>query len=268
MKIALAAVDMKIVSKEERRHDIAAFVDEAGGAGCRMILFPEYVNCQRTKEAVADWDAGHEADCFALHAESVPDGPCSRVISEKCRQHKTWCAYGINEKAADGKLTNSYVLVDPAGQIAGRHIKTHLPLCERGFTAGDELTLLDSPLGKLGVLTCWEIHYPELTRLYQILGADVLVFPTAQHDSFAITLARVRAYDANRPMLALSFVWPEQLESERPCGTAWIDEKGNIIARSENRRQLLVVDFPIRKGCNDTRFDLRRPQVYRRIVEP
>ncbi len=70
MRIALAAVDMKIVTQDARRHDIAAFLDEAAAAGCQMVFFPEYVNCQRTTEAVADWDAGHENDCFAI--EEMP----------------------------------------------------------------------------------------------------------------------------------------------------------------------------------------------------
>jgi predicted amidohydrolase len=267
MKIGLAAVDMKIVTKEARREDIGAFIDEAAAAGCEMVFFAEYVNCQRTAEAVCTWDAGHEHDCFALHAEPVPEGPCAKVIIEKCRQHGVWCGFGINEKTPDGRVINTFALVDPQGRITGRHIKTHLPVCEEGITPADELTLLDSPLGKLGVLTCWEIQYPELVRMYQILGADVLVFPTTQHENFAMSVARVRAFDANRPMLALSFVWPEQPDDKRPLGTAYIDEKGNVVAQSENRRHLLVVDVPIQKGCNDIRFALRRPQVYRRIVE-
>jgi predicted amidohydrolase len=267
MKIGLAAVDMNIVTKEVRRRDVAAFIDEAAAAGCRMVFFPEYVNCQRTAETVADWDAGHENDCFAMHAEPVPDGPCATVVVEKCRQHGIWCGFGINEKRPDGSVINTFALVDPAGRIVDRHIKTHLPTCEEGLTPADELTLLDSPLGRLGVLTCWEIQYPELLRMYQILGADILVFPTAQHEPFALELARVRAYDANRPMLALSYVWSEKPAEQRPLGTAYIDEKGNVLARSENRRVLLVVDVPVKKGCNDIRFALRRPQVYRRIVE-
>lgn len=267
MKIGLAALSMDIVSKDTRRQDIAAFIDQAADAQCQMIFFPEYVNCQRTKETVADWDAGHEHDCFARHVESVPGGPTARLIMQKCKDRSIWCAFGINEKASDGSLINSFLLVEPHGRVAGRHVKTHLPDCEEGFIAADELETIDSPLGKLGVLTCWEIHYPELTRLYQILGADVLVFPTTQHDTFALTLARARAFDANRPMLALSFVWPEKPDAERPLGAAYIDEKGNVLALSPNRRHLLVVDVPVKKGCNDDRFARRRPNVYRKIVE-
>ncbi len=267
MKVGLAAIDMEIVTKEQRRRDIAAFIDEAAGAGCEMILFPEHVNCQRTCEAVADWDAGHENDCFAMHAEPVPDGPAARMIVDKCRQHRIWCGFGINEKTPDGRVLNSFLLVDPNGRIAGRHVKTHLPACEEGFTPGDHLETIDSPLGRLGVLTCWEIHYPELVRMYQILGADVLVFPTAAHDHFTLMLARVRAHDANRPMLALSYVWTEKDESDRPCGAALIDEKGTVVAQSANRRDLLVVDVPVRKGRNDARFAGRRPELYGLITD-
>jgi predicted amidohydrolase len=267
MKIGLAAVDMKIVAKESRRHDIAAFIDQAADAGCQMVFFPEYVNCQRTKEAVADWDAGDPNTVFARHAEAVPGGPACKVILGKCRERAIWCGFGLNERTDNGCVINSFLLVDSQGRIAGRHVKTHLPECEEGITPADELETIDSPLGKLGVLTCWEAQYPELVRMYQILGADLLVFPTAQHEPFALTIARVRAYDANRPLLALSYVWAEKPDSDRPCGAAYIDEKGEVLARSENHRHLLVVDVPVKKGANDVRFERRRPHVYRRIVE-
>jgi predicted amidohydrolase len=267
MKIGLAAVDMNIVSKEQRRNDIAAFLDESAAAGCRMIFFPEYVNCQRTAEAVADWDAGHDRECFAMHGEPVPDGPVAGLIHARCARHGIWCGYGINEKRPHWTIYNSYILADPTGRIAGRHIKTHLPPCEEGITAADELQLIDSPLGKLGVLTCWEIQYPELTRMYQILGADMLVYPTVQYEPFALTVARVRAYDANRPMLAITFVWPDRPEPVRSFGAAHIDEHGNVLAQAEDRRHLLVVEVTAREGCDDERFARRRPEVYRRIVE-
>lgn len=268
MKIGLAAVDMQIVSKEARRQDIARFIDEAADAGCEMVFFPEYVNCQRTSEAVADWDAGRENQVFLLHAEPVPDGPAAKVIADKCRQRRIWCAAGINEKCSDGKVINAYLVFDPQGRVTDRHVKTQLPPCEEGLTPGDEAGLLCTPLGRLGTFTCWEIHYPELGRLYQILGADLLVFPTAQNDAFALEIARVRAHETNRPMLALAYVWPEKPEGERPMGVGYIDEKGTVMAKANDRRQLLVVDVPVRKGVNDIRFETRRPHVYRRIVEP
>jgi predicted amidohydrolase len=74
MKIGLAAVDMQIVPKEQRRRDVTAFIDEAAAASCRMVLFPEYVNCQRTKEAADEWDAGRIDGLFARHGEEVPGG--------------------------------------------------------------------------------------------------------------------------------------------------------------------------------------------------
>lgn len=175
--------------------------------------------------------------------------------------------YGIPERLPDGRVQNTYALVSPQGRIAGRHVKTHLPSCEDHIVPADELELIDSPLGRLGVLTCFELHIPELTRLYQILGADVLVFPTTEYEPFVLTEARVRAKDAHRPLLALAYAWAEKPEAQRPLGSAYIDQNGTVVAQSRNRRDLLVVDVPVRKGVNNDEFARRRPHVFRRIVE-
>lgn len=267
MRIGLAAVDMLVVPKEQRRRDVAAFIDEAAAAQCGMILFPEYVNCQRTKEAADEWDAGRIEGLFARHGEDVPDGPMTRVVVDKCVERRIWCGFGINERRPDGKVQNSFLLIDPQGRIAGRHVKTHLPPSEDCLVAGQAAWPIDSPLGKLGVLTCYELYFPELARLYQVLGADVLVYPSADNTPFVTTIARVRAYDSCRPLLVLGYTWQGKSQDEAPCGAAYIDEKGNVVARSENCRQLLVVDLPVRPGQNNEPFARRRPDIYRRIVE-
>jgi predicted amidohydrolase len=267
MKIALAAVDMEIVAKEARRRDVIAFIAEAAAAGCEMIFFPEYVNCQRTKEAADEWDAGRIDGLFARHGEPVPDGPMAQVVTAACRQRGIWCGFGVNEQMADGKVRNCFALVDAAGSVVDRHIKTHLPPSEDCLMAGEAVSVIESPLGKLGVLTCYELYYPELARLYQVLGADVLLYPTADGSPFVKTIARVRAHDACRPLLMLGYTWPAKSAEQAPCGAVHIDEKGTIVAQSENRRQLLVVDVPVRPRLNNEQFARRRPEIYRQIVE-
>jgi predicted amidohydrolase len=267
VKIGLAAVSMDIVTKEARRRDVAAFIDEAAAARCQMVFFPEYVNCQRTKEAADEWDAGQIDGLFARHGERVPDGPMARVVVEKCIERQIWCGFGVNERRPDGKVQNCFVLVDPKGCIAGRHVKTHLPPSEDCLVPGETASLMDSPLGKLGVLTCYELYFPELARLYQVLGADLLLNPTADNNTFVTTIARVRAHDSCRPLLVLGYTWPAKSKDEAPCGAAYIDEKGNVVAQSENRRQLLAVDVPVRPAQNNEQFARRRPHVYRQIVE-
>jgi len=268
MRIGLAAVSMELVSKQRRLQDLAAFFDEAAQAGCEMLFFPEYVNCQRTAEAAREWDAGRIAGLFARHAERVPEGPTASVIIEQCKRCGLWCGFGISERHPDGRCTNSFVLVNPAGEIAGRHIKTHLPPSEDCLAPADSLETLDSPLGALGVLICYELYFPELARLYQILGADILCYPTADNSPMVFTIAQVRALETHRPMLVVGYTWPEKPSPDAPCGCGYIDSEGRVVARSENRRQLLVVDVPRQAACDDERFRRRRPEMYGRLCEP
>jgi N-carbamoylputrescine amidase len=87
------------------------------------------------------------------------------------------------EKAIDGVYYNSSVVFD-RGKIAGKYRKTHIPddpgFYEKFyFTPGDKIEPIQTSLGKLGVLICWDQWYPEPARIMALKGAEILIYPTA-----------------------------------------------------------------------------------------
>ena len=87
------------------------------------------------------------------------------------------------EKVMDGIYYNTAVVFD-RGEIAGKYRKTHIPddpgFYEKFyFTPGDEIEPIDTSVGRLGVLVCWDQWYPEPARIMALKGAEILIYPTA-----------------------------------------------------------------------------------------
>ncbi len=101
-----------------------------------------------------------------------------------------------------GEVFNSSVLIGPTGEILGRYRKTH-PFCSELFsrggwvTPGDQVAVVDTELGKIGMIICFDGDYPELSRIQALLGAEIIARPSAllrSADIWELT-NRARAYD-------------------------------------------------------------------------
>jgi len=87
------------------------------------------------------------------------------------------------EKVMDGIYYNTAVVLDK-GMVAGKYRKTHIPddpgFYEKFyFTPGDEIEPIDTSIGRLGVLVCWDQWYPEAARIMALKGAEIIIYPTA-----------------------------------------------------------------------------------------
>lgn len=120
---------------------------------------------------------------FSL-AESVP-GPVTETLGEVAADLGVVIVASVFEKRAAGLYHNTAVVLDADGTLAGRYRKMHIPddpgFYEKFyFTPGDlGFTPIDTAVGRLGVLVCWDQWYPEAARLMALAGAEVLLYPTA-----------------------------------------------------------------------------------------
>lgn len=117
-------------------------------------------------------------------AETIP-GPSTGFYSEIAANHKIVLVTSLFEKRAPGLYHNTAVVFDTDGSIAGKYRKMHIPddpaYYEKFyFTPGDlGFEPIQTSLGKLGVLVCWDQWYPEAARLMALKGAEILIYPTA-----------------------------------------------------------------------------------------
>ncbi len=153
-----------------------ARITEAAAAGAELVLLQELHN---TRYFCQTEDTAH----FDL-AEPVP-GPSSERLAEAAKTHGCVVVASLFERRAAGLYHNTAVVLDSDGRIAGRYRKMHIPddpgYYEKFyFTPGDTgFEPIDTRVGRLGVLVCWDQWYPEAARLMALAGAELLLYPTA-----------------------------------------------------------------------------------------
>ena len=117
-------------------------------------------------------------------AQPIP-GPATAILAEVAKEEKIVIVATIFEERAPGLYHNTAVVFDKDGSIAGKYRKMHIPddpgFYEKYyFTPGDlGFTPIETSIGKLGVLICWDQWYPEAARLMALAGAEILIYPTA-----------------------------------------------------------------------------------------
>ena len=144
--------------------------------GAELVVLQELHNglyfCQTENTEVFD------------QAEPVP-GPSTEVFGALAKELGVVLVLSLFEKRAPGLYHNTAVVIEKDGTIAGKYRKMHIPddpaYYEKFyFTPGDlGFEPIDTSVGKLGVLVCWDQWYPEAARLMAMKGAELLIYPTA-----------------------------------------------------------------------------------------
>lgn len=117
-------------------------------------------------------------------AEPIP-GPSTQMFGELARQYGVVIVTSLFERRAPGLYHNTAVVIERDGTIAGKYRKMHIPddpaYYEKFyFTPGDlGFKPIDTSVGRLGVMVCWDQWYPEAARLMALRGAEMLIYPTA-----------------------------------------------------------------------------------------
>ena len=117
-------------------------------------------------------------------AETIP-GPSTNYFGELARQLGVVIVTSLFERRAPGLYHNTAVVIERDGSIAGTYRKMHIPddpaYYEKFyFTPGDlGFQPIDTSVGRLGVMVCWDQWYPEAARMMALAGAELLIYPTA-----------------------------------------------------------------------------------------
>lgn len=149
---------------------------ELASKGAQLIVLQELHNslyfCQE-----------ENVDTFDL-AEPIP-GPSTELFGQLARELNVVIVTSLFERRAAGLYHNTAVVIERDGSIAGKYRKMHIPddpaYYEKFyFTPGDlGFKPIDTSVGRLGVLVCWDQWYPEAARLMALQGAEILIYPTA-----------------------------------------------------------------------------------------
>ena len=161
---------------QDNRQRLAESIRSLAKQGAELIVLQELHNslyfCQT-----------ENVDLFDL-AETIP-GPSTDFFGALARELQVVIVTSLFERRAPGLYHNTAVVLEKDGSIAGKYRKMHIPddpaYYEKFyFTPGDlGFHPIQTSVGRLGVLVCWDQWYPEAARLMALQGADMLIYPTA-----------------------------------------------------------------------------------------
>lgn len=182
MKIKIGAVSMPaIADKQKNIEKHLFFIEDAAKQGINLLVFPEGSISGWTKEftvGAIDPDTSY----YEISAsEYIPEGSSTKLMIEQAKKYNMYICFGLFEKDKlhCEKVYNTAVLVGPDGFI-GKYHKVHLVGTEQlYFFTGNSFQVFDTPIGKIGLMICYDQAFPEAARCLKLLGAEIVLCPTA-----------------------------------------------------------------------------------------
>ena len=260
-----------VADRTDNMMRLAKGIEDLAKRGAELIVLQELHNslyfCQ--VEDVNNFDL----------AEPIP-GPSTGFYGELARQFGVVIVTSLFEKRAAGLYHNTAVVIEKDGTIAGKYRKMHIPddpaYYEKFyFTPGDlGFHPIETSVGKLGVLVCWDQWYPEAARLMALQGAEMLIYPTAigyaeedtpeeqqrQREAWT-TVMRGHAVANGLPVIAVNRVGFEPDPSNQTPGIQFwgssfvAGPQGELFYRaSENEEESLVVEIDMERSENVRRW--------------
>ena len=250
---------------------LKANIEDCASKGAQLVVLQELHNslyfCQTEDTRLFDL------------AESIP-GPSTRFFGDIARSLEIVLVTSLFEKRASGLYHNTAVVFDTDGNIAGKYRKMHIPddpaYYEKFyFTPGDlGFEPIQTSIGKLGVLVCWDQWYPEAARLMALKGADILIYPTAigwessdtedeknrQRDAWIIS-QRGHAVANGLPVVSVNRTGYEpdpsgQTGGIRFWGSSFVaGPQGEFLAQaSDSQEENLIVEIDLNRSENVRRW--------------
>lgn len=204
-------------STDENLRAFAALIDKAGVQKADIVCLPEGATIVGTPHN------------YVSGSEPLP-GPTTKYLGEIAKKNNLYIIAGLLEKEGD-IVYNTAVLIDRQGKLAGKYRKTSLPREEidGGVTPGNSFPVFDTDFGRIGIMICWDVTFPEPARALASQGAEVIFLPIWGGD---IALAKARAIE-NQVYL---------VSSTYDMVTAVFDLEGNVVKQARDDKEVVVVD--------------------------
>ena len=252
--------------RENNRQRLAEKIRQLSGQDAELIVLQELHNglyfCQT-----------EDVDTFD-QAEPIP-GPSTEFYGNLARELQVVIVTSLFERRAAGLYHNTAVVMEKDGTIAGKYRKMHIPddpaYYEKFyFTPGDMgFHPIDTSVGRLGVLVCWDQWYPEAARLMALQGAELLIYPTAigydarddeaeqerQREAWT-TVMRGHAVANGLPVVAVNRVGEEHSTLHTPhssisfWGSSFVaGPQGEMLYRAPKDEEVsVIVDVDLRRS--------------------
>ncbi len=242
MKFKVALLQMEVSrEKEKNLEKIAGMCREAASRGVKLVVAPEYAMASLKREEMP-----------IVVAEDL-QGSFVKRLREIAREHEVYLVVGIYEKAAGEKAHSTAVMINPEGEIIATYRKLHLYDAmevkeSEKIIAGDDITApVKTELGMIGMEICYDLRFPEITRILALKGADIIAVSSAWFagplkEEHWLTLLKVRALENGVYMLGANQT------GRLRCGrSAVVDPMGVVVAEAGEEEKVLVAEVDLER---------------------
>ena len=243
-RMALCQMDV-VDHKEKNVAKALKMLDKAAIGGADVAVLPEMFNCP------------YDNSKFSEYAESIPDGQTVKAISQKAGELGIYIVAGSIPEREGTSLYNTSLVFDRQGKNIGRHRKMHLFDIDikdkirfvesEVLSYGKEITVVDTEFCKIGIAICYDVRFPELSRLMALEGAEVIIIPGAFNmvtgPAHWELLIRTRALD-NQVYVAAASPARSLTASYTAYGNSMVASPwGSVIQRASEKEEIVFADI-------------------------
>lgn len=265
----MALCQMKVVdNRDENVKKAVKLVNKSAGKGADLVVLPEMFNCP------------YDNSKFPEYAEEPSASQSLKDLSHAVRDNQIHLVAGSIPESNNGKIFNTSFVFNPQGEIIGSHRKIHLfdidmpnaiTFQESNTLApGDEITIIETDLARIGVAICYDIRFPELIRLMALEGVELLVVPGAFNMTTGPAhwkaLIRSRAVDNQMFLAAVSPARDEESTYVAYGHSMVVDPWGDVLGEAGSGEEIVYADVHLNR-ISEVRKELpllsnRRDDVY------
>jgi nitrilase len=300
LRVAAVQASYVLMDRDATIDRVAGLTAAAARDGAQLVVFPE-VFVPGTPiwiDTRAIWDGDEE--WFGLLADNtvVVPGPAAERLGAIAAEHGVWLVVGVSERPEHGAtIYNTVLYYSPEGALAGQHRKLMPTGSERtvwGMGDGSTLRVVDTGLGRIGGLTCWENYMPLARFHLYAQGVDLWIAPTlALGDGWIATMRHL----ARENRMFVAGVNPVLHADQVPAGFPgrdrlippgyaehsgpWVEEGNTVVIAPDGtviagpvrqREETLVLDLDLRAVAAERRLmdpvgHYNRPDVFRLLVD-
>lgn len=211
-------------SSENNLNQFGKYITIAGEQNADIVCLPEGITVVETGKS------------YLEVSETIP-GPTTKYLGQLAKKYNMYIVAGIYEK--EGSVVyNTAVLLGRDGELRGKYRKVTLPREEidGGITPGNAFPVFDTDFGKIGMMICWDVYFPEPARMLALQGAEIIFMPIWGGD---LTLAKARAIENQIYLVSSSY----------DMKTGVFDKTGELLTEStkDNPVAIIEVDLNQRK---------------------
>ncbi|NND05536.1 MAG: carbon-nitrogen hydrolase family protein [Saprospiraceae bacterium] len=202
------------------------YIEEAAEAGARLVCLPEWFNKSYSSKSVE------------VIAEQIPGGISTTFLEGLANLHDLYIVAGIAECDVD-TIYNTAVLIGPSGYI-GKYRKAGLTLREAnalGVTPGEHYPVFKTEIGRIGMMICYDIYFPEVAQNLSGNGADIIAMPIAGGHPI---LAQARAIENQVYLITSTYS-----QREEWIKTAIFDYDGKMLAFTDKPGSIAIAEIEI-----------------------